>query len=492
MFKKLLLFLILGFYIWTATGGTFTYTRHPIHLPYYNMLKEAFLNKRLHLSLNPPHKLLALPNPYDPEANKTFRRDHFQDLSLFKGKVYLYFGATPVITLYIPYYFLTRLEMYDSLAVLIFMFGTLIWGYLILGHLKNKYFKQTPEWMLVLSIAVLGFSNLGPYLLRRPMMYEVAISCGCFFLTGGIFWLLRGIEKRRFSILYLALGSLFIGLAASARPNLLVVGTLLPIIWFFIRKEQPKKLTGNLTKALFIPFLLCVALVMLYNFLRFENTLETGLSYQLGRYNYSEIPRIGLSSIFSNINSYLFECFIVTSSFPFFHPYLWEPKPPIPPAFEKIVGIVPGVPFVLLILISPFLYFRKMTPSKEKADLVDKDFPLFEFFIVIVPALTSLFFLLTYRFVTLRYATDFYTLLILATAVVWYYFDVKLSVNKIYRNILRSLAIILATFSIIFGIAFSIEGPDRGLIEQNNEEFKNLEAFFKPMSKFLSSKNRYN
>src|SRR5690242_11665005 len=47
------------------------------------------------------------------------------DLSLFEGRYYMYFGAVPVLTLYLPVYLVTfgGVEVTDKAAVLIFSFG---------------------------------------------------------------------------------------------------------------------------------------------------------------------------------------------------------------------------------------------------------------------------------------------------------------------------------------------------------------------------------
>ena len=47
---------------------------------------------------------LQLPDPYDPVAYAPYP---VNDLSYYKGKLYLYFGITPALVLFWPYVALT-------------------------------------------------------------------------------------------------------------------------------------------------------------------------------------------------------------------------------------------------------------------------------------------------------------------------------------------------------------------------------------------------
>ncbi len=53
------------------------------------------------------------------------------------------------------------------------------------------------------------------------------------------------------------------------------------------------------------------------------------------------------------------------------------------------------------------------------------------------------------------------------------------------KNILRSVGIITSIISIVFGLAFSIEGCAAGLYYQNNNEFKKIESIFTPIIEII-------
>lgn len=71
----------------------------------YEQQFDAFLKHRLSIDIEPAKELLALSNPYD-RASRTGIR-FLWDRALYDGKYYSYFGITPIITVYYPYYFIT-------------------------------------------------------------------------------------------------------------------------------------------------------------------------------------------------------------------------------------------------------------------------------------------------------------------------------------------------------------------------------------------------
>ena len=480
----LTLSVILLVYLWTGTKGHFEFRGRGYTVAYYYLQSTAFLKGQLHLPIRTPRGLLELEDPYDPKANEKYRMQNIHDLSLYKNKLYMYFGPTPVITLYLPFRLLINPVVHDAFAVMFFMYGALIWAALLLTHIRNKYFKNLPYWILLTSISVIGFTNVGLCILRRPSSYEIATACGCFFLTGAIYWLVRAIDKPREKPWLLALGSLFIGLAIGARPNLTLAAAsllLTGLILFKHKSSLSKKAIINSTLALVLPISACIALLMLYNYLRFDDMFQTGYSYQL-RVRPSLPP--SFRSFLPNLNHYLFLLPKIDSVFPFVHLVLWKTPPHIPQTYERVVGMIPTNPFVLLLLISPYLYLNFGSANKKTAVL----FPKKEFALVFIPSILLMLFIFTYPFVNLRYVTDFSTLLLLSTSIVWFYFDSQLNTNVRLRNILRRIGIVLATVSIIFGLAVSIEGLYFGLKRQNPGLYKNMDLFFKPISLLLGGK----
>jgi len=91
--------LIFLFYLWTATSSNRPFHLRDTSREFYNQFTDSFVQGHVYLPTKPSPQLLALPNPYDPAANERFR---LHDASLYQGRYYMYFGAAPALTLYLP------------------------------------------------------------------------------------------------------------------------------------------------------------------------------------------------------------------------------------------------------------------------------------------------------------------------------------------------------------------------------------------------------
>ena len=76
----------------------------------YNLLARGLLSGHLYLAKEVPPALAALPDPYDPDANRTLREDPrylLHDMSYYRGRLYLYFGVAPALFVFIPWHLVT-------------------------------------------------------------------------------------------------------------------------------------------------------------------------------------------------------------------------------------------------------------------------------------------------------------------------------------------------------------------------------------------------
>lgn len=498
MKKVLLLLIIFWFYYWTATEGTYHYFDKKYYFSHFNYLTISFLEGKLEMPLKPPAELLALPNPYDPDANKGFRANEFHDLSLYKGKVYLYFGPVPAVTLYLPYHLVAKFisanitnfpesMMYlpNPLACLIFTFGTVIWAALLITYIKKKYFPEIPEWIELLSIATIGYCNLGPYLLRRPWTYEIAIASGMFFLTGGIYFLCLAINKKTFSPLFLFLGSLLLGLAIGCRINLIFSAAVVISYLLFLKLKQEEKVLIKFSSVftLLLPVFLCLTLLAVYNYSRFNNIFETGFGYQLGSLGGLKNPLIKKRLIIipshiimRQLYYYFFKPPNIDSIFPYVHADTVS-------HIEKIAGTFTAIPFTLLI----FIYLLNLFKEHIKNSFINKakSFQPNEFYIILLPTITNIAFITFFFSIVLRYVADYLTLLIITCSLIMFHIYSHLKNKK--RSLASFFFVLLVLLSIIFGVALSIEGCYKGLIKQNPEVYNNLSQLFSPISDLISN-----
>ncbi|MBI3591767.1 MAG: hypothetical protein HY094_10370 [Candidatus Melainabacteria bacterium] len=478
-FRSLLISFVLLFYFWTATGGYNYFDFKSDHNNRYNDLAQSFLAGKLHLLYKPRPELLSLSNPYDPSINGAYR---VHDASLYKEKYYLYFGPTPVLTTYIPYRLIMQHGMHDNLAIFIFSIGALIWAILLLFYLKKKYFNKIPEWIMLLTIAVIAFANATPILMRRPQIYEVAISSGLFFLMGAIYFFITAFSKEEPSKSRLFFGSFFLGLAVGGRPQIALCCILFPIIWFKLCKVSNKKWGSTLIAILasLLPFMLCLIGLLLYNYFRFDSIFEFGTKYQLAGKPMTVVKLFDPARIPISLYLNVFQPPFLNLFFPFAHLKSSIPSYIVnPPYYDygQIAGAIPGIPFVILLFLLPIvLILQKVFNKKYLSE--KKSFPYYEFLLLLIPAVLNISILLFMPGTVMRYTADYATFLILLAAIAWFYIysnSAYASTSKLFFN---TIAVLFSSIcNVIYRIAFCIE----------SKEHKKTERLSKPnLSKSLT------
>ena len=233
---------VILFYGWTASA-----TALGIGEPqdgHYNLLTDALLHGQLHLRSEPQPELFELEDPYQARRNA---RHRLQDASLYRGRYYLYFGVVPAITFFAPARLLGLGDLPQTLAVFFFASGGFVFGALLLRQLVGAAGQpsageppapHSSGWVWATAVCVLGFANAALSVLRRPSVYEVAVSAGLFFLTGSAWLFLTASRDAGPSLWRLALGSLFLGCAVGSRPNHLVaLPFLLLLAWPALRRR---------------------------------------------------------------------------------------------------------------------------------------------------------------------------------------------------------------------------------------------------------------
>lgn len=483
----ILIFIFFLFYKWTATTSLGLDFKHDDQFNAqagyggYNLLAQAFKKKQLNIDIDLPPEFHLLANPYEPAFNEPYR-EKIHDLSYYKGKFYLYFGPTAVITLFLPYLLITGKQLPNNFCVFVFCLGTLIFSGLILFHLRNTYFKKFPDWLLTLAILNMGLCNLSPYLLRQPRIWEQADSCGMFFMSAGLYFLFRVIEsKEKLSSLNLALGSLCLGLSAGGRPHYILSSLLLLIVLYRIKDW---KINYKQIFLLFAPCGLCIVLLGLYNYFRFEDPFNFGITYQLASYNLKKEGVFGNIYFIPSTYFYLFQPPTINSFFPFvyldpnFPPYIERPRIYF---LEKVAGIFPCVPFLFLLILSPII--RQInTESKFFKHII---FPKFEFLMLIIPALINILIIIRINCGIMRHNSDYLNLLILATSLIWFYLYCSFENKSKIRFYLNIIVITLIFISMFIGLGMSIHGQYEGLKATNGELHSSIEKSFTFVSSVL-------
>jgi len=475
-----LLVVVLAFYMWTAASSIpFTFSSHDQDV--YNELTTAFLHGHTYLPINPPAGLLHLSDPYDPALNAPYN-GAYHDLALYHGRFYTEWGPTPVLTLFAPFR-ITGLRLPESLAVALYAFVGLTCAILLLHALASRLVPRTPRWVLFVSSVGLALTNTLPFLLRRPIQYEVAISSGyCFEMAGLLLTVTavlgRGVRRRR-----IAVGSLCLGLAIGGRPTLVVGGAVAfaAAIWEIRRRNAPYKL---LVYALG-PFVICGLALALYNHVRFGSFTDFGDRYELAGIDQTKAKFFALSYIVPGLLSYLVVPARLALTFPHAflqtaasdpitlpHGYIGSASGPAAP--EPAGGVFTTMPITLLLFSLPLLWWQRRA-SERRALFAATGLALLG---LLIAGLLSWSVFAT----TERYEVDFATLLLIPGFLVWALLVARCRPGTLSRRAWGTLGVILTLFGSAVGTAISFVGYSDLLRLEHPALFASLEDITGPLA----------
>ena len=127
-----------------------------------------------------PPGFTRLADPYNPTASEPYQSGPagLNDLSYYKGRLYLYFGVTPALILFWPFVALTGHCLFHRLAVLVFCSIGFLASVGVLYAAWRRYFSDVGVWVVAAGALALGLATVVPVILPRSDVYEVAISCG--------------------------------------------------------------------------------------------------------------------------------------------------------------------------------------------------------------------------------------------------------------------------------------------------------------------------
>ena len=336
------------------------------------MLVQGFRSGQLNLKREVPPELAQIADPSAALANPA-ERDAWHDLnwvllhglhdlSYYRGKLYLYFGVTPALVLFWPWYELSGHYLLQGDAVLIFFSMGFLLATGLLRALQRRYFAELGVWPAVAGTLALGLANFIPPLLVNPAVSEVAISCGysLTMLALVALWCAWHQPLRRGR--WLAVASLAHGLAVGARPSLLLgaIILLMPVL----KARREKQAVWPLLMAATAPFLLVGLGLMLYNTLRFDNPLEFGQRYQLPA---SWHQQFSPAFFWFNFRVGFLEMARWSSCFPFVQQIIPPPLPENYFVVENAFGVLTNLPVVWLALAAPLAWRGRL--GEERSSL---------------------------------------------------------------------------------------------------------------------------
>ena len=460
--------LFLFYYFWIVQPGM---VRGVGDTDYYNLLTDAFLAGQTSLLEGPSPELLSLPDPYDSAANQPYRK---HDFSLYKGRYYLYFGATPAVTLFAPFRLLTTTALPQRLGALYFAFLAFVVACLLLKMLLAELLPRTRRWMYYTACCVLGFVNSFPHLLRRPAVYEVAISAGQFYMMCAIYVVCAAVLKKGWATgRRLLLGGVALGLAFGARPTMLFVLPVAALLLVFPVELSTHQRRRNL--AVFAAgFALIAGCVAIYNWNRFDSPFQFGNTLQLAAFDSKKIKYFSAERVPANLWFYVACPPAIKAKFPF---VFLEPDPPpygLPPNFlgpEDVEGILFACPIVLILPFLTRIYrgnrrreFLAITCSMAAAGFV---------LMVFTASLAA----------TMRYLADFSPLIAIASLLGW----VALLDSSRRRRLALAGFLVLAGLGVANQWFIAFTGYYNTFQSNFPEQFNVLETIFSPVAGVLGA-----
>ena len=473
-----LLVLVLAFYMWTAASTIpFTFPTHSNDV--YNELTSGFLQGHVYLPITPPASLLHLRDPYDPALNAPYQAA-YHDFALYGGHFYSSWGPTPVLTLFAPFRLLTGRVVPESFAVALFCFIGLACAVALLHLLVARWVPRTPRWVLLTSTACLALCNAAPFLLRRPIEYEVAISCGYCFEMAGLLLVAASLREQRVSRGLIAAGSLCLGLAVGGRPTLIFGAVVAPAtaLWAIRRRgERPSLMAYALA-----PVAVCGLLLALYNRARFGSPTDFGARWVLAGIDQTKLTLSSLKWLLPGLFNYLLiparfaitfpHAFLMTStSDPFTLPVGYAGT-----TFgaEPTGGVLPTMPITLFLLALPVLWHRHS--KAERAPLLAAT-GLTALGLCVVAGLSYGLFSTTER-----YEVDFATLLLLPALLLWVILLARFSARTTARRFVATLGAVCVFLGAAQGVAFGLTGYYDLLRIEHPALFNSLEDLTSPLA----------
>src|SRR5258708_28798688 len=350
-------------YVWFISSGQ--WINWHTTTGFYNLMADGFRHGQVSLVLKPDPKLLALENPYDPNARTGI--DYPIDVSLYHGKYYLYFGPLPgLIVAVLGGVFPDGIG--DQYLVFAFTLGIFVVQSLLLLKIRQLFFPTLPLWTILFGMLLAGL--LGPFtrLLVHPHIYEAALSGGQFFFIAGLYFTILAVsgDPARNVWLFLA-GTSFIFSAASRIMQVLPILFMTAMISALLfrralRYGSMRPLIQPLA-ALFLPLLLGGAALAWYNWVRFGSIFEFGYYYQLAYNLQSFYHTLFLPAyIPQNLYNYFLNPVTLVGTSPFVNPLPGNKTPifgfynlPQPYIIDGyITGLLYGSPFIIFAIL-PFI-----------------------------------------------------------------------------------------------------------------------------------------
>ncbi len=450
------------FYVWTLVSAKRAWRWGEPQQDFYNQLVDGFLDGQLNLKVEVAPELLRVKDPYDPAQRPPGAGLH--DATFYQGKYYIYFGVVPAVVLLLPFTVVTGMDLPLPAAVGVFVFVGFLLSVAAWSDVKRRYFPAAGATIRLACGLALGLASLGPVLLRRPTIYEVAIASAYCFAMGALWCAGRALHAARRRAMWVAGASLCLGLAVGSRPSYVLAAPLAmgPLAWWWWRHGRAKQSSDGVRRSGWLmvlagagPLALCGLLLGLYNYLRFGSVSEFGVRYILSGVYESRMTHFSTSYLGFNLQNYFLTVPTWSEWFPFIRPRPWPAGP---------AGIVPGDGYFGVLTTLPLTWFALVAPAAlwwRRKNAAEAPLRVWLASVLCVAVGAAMLLMGFYASAT-RYQVDFVPALILAGCVGLAATDAMLA--KCDRRWLRRMGrcglVGVALYSAFFGLILSVQSND--------------------------------
>src|SRR4051812_22648188 len=467
-------------YVFFVSAGRFPPWRATLR--FLDDQAEGFRAGHLHFAIEPAAALLAKANPFDP----AWRSLWYWDASLYNGHYYLYWGPVPALLL-AGFKTLFRVQARIGDQDVVFALASLqaLAGLMLIDRVQRRLFPELPAVFVVLALAVFAFANPTPYNLARGAVYEAAIVGGHAFLIAGLvfaFDALSAVGRQR-SRLALA-GTCWV-LALGCRASIAPAVALLVAVtcWLVAPRDAGRwRLRATALRWMGTPIAAGVALLLVYNKLRFDAWLDFGRHYQLTWIAFGSSP----AYVAANVWSYAFRPGALRCAFPYLFsiPDMgaralpgWLPAAAGYVVYEPVIGCLLALPWAWLAPVTALFAARRLAAlPRGGADRVApgglRD-PSLDIGLTWLAAATAIAaagsFLvpLTLFWATMRFLGDATPALTLAGTLGWWLWHSSVRERPSSRRLVTTAAVVLALVTVGAGAALGLAGQ-YGHFRQHN------------------------
>jgi hypothetical protein len=421
-------------YCWTASSNNSPFLFTGPRVDYYNLLLHGYLDGHTYLKVSPETEAAAL-RPDGTEAGSPLL-----DTTYYRGRIYLYFGPTPVVGLFLPYRLLTGGELSDNLAAALFAAAGFLVSLAVWRRVRRDYFPGSARWVGPVFAVLLGLGNACIIMLRRPLFYEAAIGAAYLCQATLFYALLRTLGARAAAgrLAWLGVCSLAAGLSVGARPVHAIgtVVTAFPLLWWWCQRGAAggRRFRAREAWAAFGPLAACAAGLMAYNYQRFGSVLEFGISHQT-----SFPTSFSPTFILHNLKLYYFSLPGFSWYFPFLTPVQEAFRPAGYVGVEQVHGQAWATVTWLPVLLAAVWWWRERD-ARRRAGAVFLWAVLFCY-------LSNLAFLLCLAGRSSRYMVDFQPALMLLAGCAFLVGERVCGAGRPWRRIAPAGLVALATIA---------------------------------------------